>query len=114
MNIIDNLKNDFEKIFKTPYENIFFSPGRVNLIGEHTDYNGGHVLPCTIEQGIYAAVRKREDKNVNLYSMNFDDLGIFTISLDSITYNENDNWIKYPKGVMWEIISKRIRIKNWI
>lgn len=75
--ILDNLVNDFKKVFGTK-EGIrtFFAPGRVNLIGEHTDYNGGHVFPCALDLGTYAIACKRDDSKIRLYSRNFEDLGI--------------------------------------
>src|SRR3712207_9268533 len=78
----------------------YFSPGRVNLIGEHTDYNGGYVFPCALSFGTYAIVKRREDKVCRMYSNNFKELGIFEISLEEIVYDEKDDWTNYPKGVI--------------
>ena len=80
---------------------VYFAPGRVNLIGEHTDYNGGHVFPCALTIGTYAAVRKREDRKLNFYSMNFEDMGVIESSLDDLTPSKEADWTNYPKGVMW-------------
>lgn len=80
---------------------VYFAPGRVNLIGEHTDYNGGHVFPCALTIGTYMAVRKRADRKVNFYSMNFEDLGIIECSLDNMTPKKDGEWTNYPMGVMW-------------
>ena len=73
----------------------------MNLIGEHTDYNGGHVFPCALTIGTYAAARVREDKNIRLYSMNFEKLGVIETSLDDLIPSEKAGWTNYPKGVMW-------------
>ncbi|MDE6844583.1 MAG: galactokinase [Lachnospiraceae bacterium] len=81
--------------------NVYFAPGRVNLIGEHTDYNGGHVFPCALTIGTYAAVRKRADRKLNFYSMNFDNMGVIESSLDDLIPSEAAGWTNYPKGVMW-------------
>lgn len=81
--------------------NVYFAPGRVNLIGEHTDYNGGHVFPCALTIGTYAAARKRADRKLNFYSMNFEELGVIESSLDDLTPSDAAGWTNYPKGVMW-------------
>lgn len=81
--------------------NVYFAPGRVNLIGEHTDYNGGHVFPCALTIGTYAAVRKRADRKLNFYSMNFEELGVIESSLEDLTPSDQAGWTNYPKGVMW-------------
>ena len=78
----------------------YFAPGRVNLIGEHTDYNGGHVFPCALTIGTYAAARLRKDDRIRLYSMNFESLGVFETSLDDLIPSEKAGWTNYPKGVM--------------
>ncbi len=92
----------FEELFgDTQGVNVYFAPGRVNLIGEHTDYNGGHVFPCALTIGTYAAVRKRDDRKLNFYSMNFEELGITVSSLDDLTPSSAAGWTNYPKGVMW-------------
>jgi galactokinase len=80
---------------------VFFAPGRVNLIGEHTDYNGGHVFPCALTIGTYGAVRKRTDRRLRLYSVNFSTMGVVESSLDDLTPSETAGWTNYPKGVMW-------------
>lgn len=79
----------------------YFAPGRVNLIGEHTDYNGGHVFPCALTLGTYAAVRKRDDRKIRFYSENFSSLGIIETSLDDLVPGEDAGWTNYPKGVIW-------------
>ncbi len=79
----------------------YFAPGRVNLIGEHTDYNGGHVFPCALTIGTYAAARKRADRKLNFYSMNFGEMGVIESSLDDLKPYKEADWTNYPKGVMW-------------
>ncbi|AYV93190.1 galactokinase [Fusobacterium necrophorum subsp. funduliforme ATCC 51357] len=78
----------------------YFSPGRVNLIGEHTDYNGGYVFPCALSFGTYAVLKRRKDKCCRMYSNNFKELGMFEISLENIVYEEKHAWTNYPKGVI--------------
>ncbi|MGO5421031.1 galactokinase [Mediterraneibacter faecis] len=84
----------------------YFSPGRVNLIGEHTDYNGGHVFPCALTLGTYGAARKREDNKIHLYSMNLDSFGVVEASLDDLTNKKEYNWANYPLGVVWAFKEK--------
>ena len=98
--MIDFLKSEFNKIFEKDMESIFFSPGRVNLIGEHTDYNGGNVFPCALSLGTYGAISKRNDKKVRMYSLNFTDVGIIEFDLENIKYDKKDDWVNYPKGVI--------------
>ena len=79
----------------------YFAPGRVNLIGEHTDYNGGHVFPCALTLGIYGIARKRDDDKLRFYSVNFEKLGITESSLGDLKPYKKAGWTNYPKGVMW-------------
>lgn len=81
--------------------NVYFAPGRVNMIGEHTDYNGGHVFPCALTIGTYMAAKKREDKKLRFYSMNFEENGVITSSIEDIKPEDAAGWTNYPKGVMW-------------
>lgn len=85
---------------------LFFAPGRVNLIGEHTDYNGGHVFPCAISLGTYAAARKRTDRVMRFFSVNFEKLGVISTSLDDLTPSKQAGWTNYPKGVVWAFAQK--------
>ncbi len=84
----------------------YFSPGRVNLIGEHTDYNGGHVFPCALTLGTYGAARKREDNKIHFYSMNLNSFGVVEASLDDLTNKKEYNWANYPLGVVWAFKEK--------
>ena len=79
---------------------VFFSPGRVNLIGEHTDYNGGHVFPCALSFGTYGAIALRDDKVVRMYSENFDDKGIISFDIENLKNDKEHDWANYPKGVI--------------
>ena len=84
----------------------YFSPGRVNLIGEHTDYNGGHVFPCALTIGTYGAARRRDDRLIHFYSMNLDRFGVVEVSLDDLSFNSKYNWANYPLGVVWAFAEK--------
>lgn len=92
----------FEEVFgDSEGVKVFFAPGRVNLIGEHTDYNGGHVFPCALTIGTYMAVKKRDDRKLRFYSMNFDHLGMIESSIEGLKPEKEADWTNYPKGVMW-------------
>lgn len=94
------LNQAFLDVFGQEADATFFSPGRINLIGEHTDYNGGHVFPAAITLGTYGAARKREDQLLRFYSANFEEAGIIEVSLDNLVFDKADHWTNYPKGVI--------------
>ena len=98
MHLVD-MKQEFIKLFGHAPEHAYFAPGRINLIGEHIDYNGGLVFPAPITLGTYALVSKREDTLIQAYSMNFQDLGVVTFDLNDLTYNPKHDWVNYIKGV---------------
>lgn len=87
----------------------YFAPGRVNLIGEHTDYNGGHVFPCALTLGTYGLARKREDRKLRFYSANFTKLGVIETSLDDLVPSDEAGWTNYPKGVMWAFEKRGVK-----
>ncbi|MGF0031380.1 galactokinase [Bariatricus sp. SGI.154] len=98
----EKLVQQFKEVYGGEGEvHTYFAPGRVNLIGEHTDYNGGHVFPCALTLGTYGIVRNREDRQLRFYSVNFEKLGVIETSLDELVPDKNANWTNYPKGVMW-------------
>ena len=90
----------------------YFAPGRVNLIGEHTDYNGGHVFPCALTLGTYGLARKREDRTLRFYSGNFEKLGVVETSLDDLVPHKEASWTNYPKGVMWAFEKRGYRLDH--
>ena len=92
---------------------LFFAPGRVNLIGEHTDYNGGHVFPCALTIGTYAAVRPRQDRMIHFYSMNFENEGVFGIDLDEeLKPSPELKWVNYPAGIIWAFKERGLMCPN--
>lgn len=98
----EKLMETFQNLFGADGDiRTYFAPGRINLIGEHTDYNGGHVFPCALTLGTYAVARKRDDRVLRFYSENFASLGVIETSLDDLVPDEKADWTNYPKGVMW-------------
>lgn len=107
----EQLLKKFAEVFgDTEGAKVYFAPGRVNLIGEHTDYNGGHVFPCALTIGTYGVVRKRQDRALRFYSMNFEHLGVLESSLDDLVPDPAADWTNYPKGVMWAFEEKGMKI----
>ncbi|WP_343208617.1 galactokinase [Anaerolentibacter hominis] len=102
----EQLKEIFIEKFGPGPVRTFFAPGRVNLIGEHTDYNGGHVFPCALTIGTYGLVRKRDDRTLRFYSVNFPDDGVVETSLDDLVYQKEAGWTNYPKSVIWAFARK--------
>ena len=110
-NIRESLLKKFGEIFgDTMDAKVYFAPGRVNLIGEHTDYNGGHVFPCALTIGTYGVARKRTDNRLRFYSMNFEKLGLVESSLDDLTPSSEADWTNYPKGVIWAFGEKGMKV----
>ncbi|MFN4213477.1 galactokinase [Exiguobacterium sp.] len=97
---LERLKQTFETVFEAAPERTFFAPGRINLIGEHTDYNGGHVFPCAITFGTYGLVRKREDNLIRVYSLNFENVGVVSFPVTDESYASAHDWANYVKGVV--------------
>jgi len=107
----DIILKKFAEVFgDTEGVKTYFAPGRVNLIGEHTDYNGGHVFPCALTIGTYGAARKRGDNKLRFYSINFEHLGVLESSLEELTPAKEAGWTNYPKGVMWAFEEKGMKI----
>ena len=101
----------FEEVFgNEPGAKAYFAPGRVNMIGEHTDYNGGHVFPCALTIGTYGVARKRNDNKLRFYSMNFTHLGVIESSLDDLVPYKEAGWTNYPKGVMWAFEGRGMKL----
>lgn len=107
----EKLAAKFQELFGTSEgTSYYFAPGRVNLIGEHTDYNGGHVFPCALTLGTYGMARKRCDRTMHFYSMNLNSFGVVSATLDDLTNRTDNGWANYPLGVVWAFAKKGIRL----
>ncbi|PTI78636.1 galactokinase [Staphylococcus succinus] len=98
--MLQAMHQKFESLYGVKAEVSAFAPGRINLIGEHTDYNGGYVFPAAIELGTYGLASKRDDQIIQLYSNNFEDIGIITFTLEELRFDSKHDWANYPKGVI--------------
>ena len=98
--ILAKMEEEFAAKFGAQETRAYFSPGRVNLIGEHTDYNGGHVFPCAISLGTYALVADRADNKTRIYSMNLANKGVIEFAMSGLSYDKEKNWANYPMGVV--------------
>ena len=110
--MIEKLTKAFSEKFGDTKPDLYFAPGRVNLIGEHTDYNGGHVFPCALTIGTYAAVSKRDDDKLRFYSLNFEEDGVIESSLSNLVPSKEAGWTNYPKGVMWAFQQRGFKIPS--
>ena len=106
------LEQKFKEVFGKDAEQQFFAPGRVNLIGEHTDYNGGNVFPCAIDRGTYGLVSKRAERTFRMYSENFADLGVMEFTLDELVNDKKHDWANYPKGVIKMFVEEGFKIDS--
>ncbi|MGG5341566.1 galactokinase [Enterococcus sp. AZ192] len=108
------MKKELEQLFRSTFgkeaQENYFAPGRINLIGEHTDYNGGHVFPAAITIGTYGLAGKRDDRLFRFYSENFSELGIIEVSLDDLSYDKRHDWTNYPKGMIKYLIDADYQI----
>ena len=108
MNITE-LKSAYEAAYQKPATDIFFSPGRVNLIGEHTDYNGGFVFPCALSFGTYLLLSPNNEQKINFRSLNID--AVYSLALSQLTSPlANKAWANYPLGVIAQFIKRGVSI----
>ncbi|MBA8778468.1 galactokinase [Staphylococcus schleiferi subsp. coagulans] len=109
---MQKLTQKFTDIFHEAPTLTAFAPGRINLIGEHTDYNGGFVFPAAIELGTYGAISKRSDRLIQLYSTNFEEVGVISFDLDHLQYESSDQWGNYPKGIIHFLVEQYPQIET--
>ena len=109
----EQLKQGFAKIFGTQQTpRLFCAPARVNLIGEHTDYNGGHVFPCALSFNTYVAAAKRTDGKLRLYSLNFPQIGLVETDTEHVAFDKKQDWANYPLGVVWAMLQRGLDVKG--
>ena len=108
---IEELKSAYEAAYQKPATDIFFSPGRVNLIGEHTDYNGGFVFPCALSFGTYILLAANEENTINFRSLNID--AVYSLPITQLTAPlPNKAWANYPLGVFAQFIKRGVSIPH--
>lgn len=105
---VQELKSAFESAYGKAAEAVYFAPGRVNLIGEHTDYNGGSVFPCALSFGTYLLMSKNDKKVMNFKSLNEPE--VITLNFDQLTTPLNKSWVNYPLGVIAQFIKRDVEI----
>lgn len=107
---IQQIKSSFQEIYKKEADSVFFAPGRVNLIGEHTDYNGGYVFPCALSFGTYLLISKNDSGRMNFHSLNQAD----SLSLSSAELRERleKSWVNYPLGVIAQFLKRGVAIDS--
>ncbi|MGA0332809.1 MAG: galactokinase [Kiritimatiellia bacterium] len=110
MNLQEKVVKEFREYFGGEPDEVVRAPGRVNLIGEHTDYNGGFVLPMAINRAMYMAIRYREDREVHLLSTDFHQTARF--QLDQLQY-EKPHWVEYVKGVAHGLKKRGLPLRGW-
>ncbi|EJO04411.1 galactokinase [Oenococcus oeni] len=108
----NSLLKEFKEQFKKTAEKVFFSPGRINLIGEHTDYNGGNVFPCAISIGTFGVYGSRDDQTIRMYSANIPDQGVVSFQLNDLEYHKEDGWTNYLRGVLASLVSRNYKINH--
>ncbi|MHA5115270.1 galactokinase [Oenococcus oeni] len=108
----NSLLKEFKEQFKKTAEKVFFSPGRINLIGEHTDYNGGNVFPCAISIGTFGVYGSRDDQTIRMYSANIPDQGVVSFQLNDLEYHKEDGWTNYLRGVLASLVSRDYKINH--
>ena len=91
---------------------VFFAGGRVNLIGEHVDYNGGHVLPCALTMGTWGLLRRRTDDRLRFYSLNFSQAGVLEGTLRSVRFHERNQWTNYVLGMLFALGERGIVLNS--
>ena len=108
---LNELKKAFLEAYNHEAEKVYFSPGRVNLIGEHTDYNGGHVFPCALSFGTNLLLAANDQKALRFKSLNMPE--IISLPLDNLlTPLPNNSWVNYPLGCIAQYIKRGFKLEQ--
>ena len=108
---LEELKSAFEAAYQQSATDVFFSPGRVNLIGEHTDYNGGFVFPCALSFGTYLLMAPNNEQKINFRSLNIEE--VYSLKLTQLTTPlPNKAWANYPLGVLAQFVKRGVAIEK--
>ena len=108
---LEELKSAFEAAYQQSATDVFFSPGRVNLIGEHTDYNGGFVFPCALSFGTYLLMAPNNEQKINFRSLNVEE--VYSLELTQLTTPlPNKAWGNYPLGVLAQFVKRGVAIEK--
>jgi galactokinase len=110
MSVVERLEACFAELYGAGETRLFFAPGRVNLVGEHTDYNGGYVFPAALPFGTWVMVRPRNDGRFRLASTQFEEK--VECGTEGITFRKEDNWANFPKGVIREFQRRGVHLKG--
>ncbi len=108
--ITKQIVSKFQEMFGAPPALVVRAPGRVNLIGEHTDYNDGFVLPLAIERAVWLALRPRADSVVQVHSLDFGETAVFDLNA---LQHSGDHWSEYVKGVAWALADAGYALHGW-
>jgi galactokinase len=100
------LASDFHEAFSRDADRFFFSPGRINLLGEHTEYSGGHIIQCATTCGIYGVVSRRNDRLIRLFSKNYPEEGVTEFAIDELAPDYIHSWVNYLKGMLHYFVQK--------
>lgn len=107
---VTELKKSFKEAYGHEADAVYFSPGRVNLIGEHTDYNGGFVFPCALSFGTYLLIRKNGEKFVQFRSLNQPE--VVKVTFDKLTERLENSWVNYPLGVFAQYVKRGVTFEE--
>src|SRR6266852_1991191 len=101
MSKLETVKSEFQRIYNSPPQHVIRAPGRVNLIGEHTDYNDGYVMPIAIDRAVFIAVRPRDDGRIRVTALDVQNGQSDEFTFDDIRHHPDYRWANYLRGVTY-------------